>query len=131
MRPAGPVEVLLLKVLFATEFAYLLIDVKVPTILEFLDALSHLVPLILKHLNEFVRLSEFFMVLGRLFGDLLELLLQLSYFILELAHDLFSVLIAALHDSRQVFNVDAKLVSLLDRLSMLTKVILRSGIHAH
>ena len=71
MSPAGPVEVFLLKVLLAAELANLLVDVKVAAVLQFLDALPHLVALVLEHLNELVRFREFVLELGRLFRDLL------------------------------------------------------------
>lgn len=62
--------------------------------------MTHLVPLVLKHLDELVRFREFFLELGRLLGDLFELLFKLSDPLLQLTHYLVSFLGVALHDTR-------------------------------
>jgi len=109
---ARPVEIFFFKVLFATQLADLLVDVEIPSILQLLYSLPHLVPLILERLHQLVRLEELILELVSLNCSFLQVILDLRNLFLSRCQQPLLVLAVLLHNACQLLHLNAKLVSI-------------------
>lgn len=112
MGTARPIEVLLLKILLTAELADLLVDVIVPSILQLLDPLPHLVPLVLQHLHDLISLLVLLLELRGLIQGQFKLIISELLLVLHALYRFLLLFTVLLHDPCHVLQLDAQLIPL-------------------
>ena len=121
MSATRPVEVIILQVLLAAEFANLLVDVVGAACLQLDDPLAHLKRLILKHLDLFLSIDKVILGLGSFQCHALELFIKQADFLFHACEQLLFVLCIFLQYPREFLDVKAESVPVLYRLYKLVR----------
>lgn len=121
---ARPIEVFFFKVLLATEFANLLINIESASILEPSDSYSHLVSLALQTPHLLLRLNQLVSASRILIVDSLEVLLQLGNSFAVLSEQGLLVKVVSLNYGRDLFQIHSQFVTIRENLRKKDKSIL-------
>jgi hypothetical protein len=116
MGSARPIEVFFLKILLATQFANLLINVESPSILESSDPNPHLVSLVLQTAHLLLGLDELIPA-PRIFRvNTLQVLLQLRDLLTILSKQGLLVQVVSLDDRCDLLQIDTQFVTVRENL---------------
>jgi hypothetical protein len=112
VSPAGPIEVFLLKVLFAAKFANFSVDIECTSVLQSLYPVVHLLSLIVKVAHLFLGLAKVIPKLSHLKLQCLHIVFKLHNGLTVLCEEIVSVLVIHLQDVTKLLEVKSQLVSL-------------------